>query len=485
MNLLTVINEANPLDRIKELGPNLRSAEVGEVDYRNNSLNGLYVFFSFDLVNSTAYKTRNIENWPSLFSHFYEYAREIMNEKFQGVQLWKYVGDEVLFFLKIREKQDLYFLCKKAVEVQSVVMDSINKSFPGSKGVLNIKSTIWSADVETIKSGNISTIKNETLTLEKNLIFFHSNQNGINFDFLGPDIDIGFRISKFSEKNKLVVSAELAFILYKLRAEYEDANNSTRIEEQLKIISFEDLKGIWNSRKYPIIWYHEDWQKKEDLFEYDEKFTSSLVRKIFDSDFELEPISFLQKVFSDTELNTKVTTIIDYLNDSGSIYPFDSKVISRKQAEVHCVSICITKDKKILIAKRQNKVKLNEKWEFGCGQIAMDQHFEESLKDVYKRDFNIEIDPLKEYSELIPISTYTYKNRDDIVVPGIIFTSLIVDEKKLIRIFKAEDNYSECELVTVERLNSIEDENAVPLFKENAQKAIITMEEKGWFTNSF
>src|SRR5699024_9499714 len=128
-------------------------------------------------------------------SHFYEYAGESMKKYFKHVRLWKYVGDEVLFFLKITDKQTLYNLCEYVFKVQNSLTKSIHENFSDSKGILFVKSTVWSAVVETIKSGNIENFMEEEFAMDTNLIFFYSHANGINIDFLGPDIDVGFRIS--------------------------------------------------------------------------------------------------------------------------------------------------------------------------------------------------------------------------------------------------------------------------------------------------
>ncbi|WP_324728743.1 hypothetical protein VO178_19325 [Lysinibacillus fusiformis] len=442
------------------------------VESKKDTLSGYYIFYSFDIVNSTEYKSKNRKEWPELFSHFYEYTKEEIRKCFKEIQLWKYVGDEILFFMKINKKEDFYDLCQKTLDVQRRVLKSINSKFEDSKGVLYIKSALWSADVKVIETGNridedFNRVKeNEN---ERNLIFFHSNENGFNFDFLGPDIDIGFRISKFSEKNKLVICAELAYVLYKFRGQYEDKNNN-RIEEQLKIISFEDLKGIWSGRKYPIIWFHDQWAEKANMYEYDERFTSQIVANIFSNNFKLEEVSFLNKVYADVDLKNKINSIV-YNIDSG-VYntPFDSQTVAKNRAEVHCVSICIDNANRILIAKRKNKIVLNEKWEFGCGQISLDYNFETFLKDVYKNDFNVDISLFKEANEPIPIATYTL-NKKEILIPGIIFVSKIegeIDERNL----RAIDKYSEVKLVSLEELESFEEGTLVPEMKRNAKKAI-------------
>lgn len=463
------------LNKIKKIDPQLTKNENRD----DKQLTGFYVFFSFDLVNSTLYKTQTQEKWPQVFSHFYEYAREKMKGVFPGIELWKYVGDEILFFLKVTEKGSIYNLCQNTLDVQRKLINSIYNNFIDSKGILYIKSTIWSADVETIESGNISTFKEGNFKKGKNLVFYYLHEHGINFDFLGPDIDIGFRISEYSEKSKMVVGAELAYLLYKHRAEFEDIKYPERIEDQLKIVSFEKLKGIWNGRKYPIIWYSDEWYLKEDMFEYDERYNSKLVENIFKMNFKLPPISFLQKVLQDTELNEKATGIAERFKKGENAKPFNSKVISRNQAEVHCVSICIKDGEKILIAKRKNRKKMNEKWEFGCGSIILNQNFEESIKLIYQNEFNIKISPQKKDNELIPIATYTYTDSNDIIVPGIIFVSEIIegDPCDADSPYCWKDKYSEVKLINYEEIKQIARDAAVPLFHDNVKKALSFIQE--------
>jgi hypothetical protein len=90
---------------------------------------------------------------------------------------------------------------------------------------------------------------------------------GLLFDFLGPDIDIGFRITKYAHSKTVTLSAELAYILSLIPTDLKFENS---VEKYLKIVGFKKLKGVWSNRVYPIIWYHHDWIEPEDIFDYDE-----------------------------------------------------------------------------------------------------------------------------------------------------------------------------------------------------------------------
>ena len=61
-------------------------------------------------------------------------------------------------------------------------------------------------------------------------------------EFLGNDIDAGFRIKKETENRRMVISFELAYILAK----------DTDYLKNIHIITYKTLRGIWQNRLYPI-----------------------------------------------------------------------------------------------------------------------------------------------------------------------------------------------------------------------------------------
>lgn len=96
---------------------------------------------------------------------------------------------------------------------------------------------------------------NNALFYEKDeKLFAHKTKKIRNYsdiNFLGPCIDTGFRIAKFSCLNKFVLSIDLALIILYF------INNSTELNEKYNFKFYFDneqnVKGI-NNGKYPIIW---------------------------------------------------------------------------------------------------------------------------------------------------------------------------------------------------------------------------------------
>ncbi len=68
-------------------------------------------------------------------------------------------------------------------------------------------------------------------------------------DYMGPEIDIGFRIGKHTFPGLMVVSLELAYILNDSKLVIPD-------DKRLRVIDtgWEELKGVWEGNKYPILW---------------------------------------------------------------------------------------------------------------------------------------------------------------------------------------------------------------------------------------
>lgn len=78
------------------------------------------MFFSFDLTDSTAFKTEHPALWANVFTNFYTQALERLGvESYRGQssevddskcirKLWKLIGDEVLIYVPICSISDLY-----------------------------------------------------------------------------------------------------------------------------------------------------------------------------------------------------------------------------------------------------------------------------------------------------------------------------------------------------------------------------------------
>lgn len=435
------------------------------ISNEKNNRNGIYLFFSFDLVNSTIYKSKDKENWTKLFQRFYELVDSEMDNSYKNTSLtlWRYIGDEVIFYLKVSDL-DQVIKCPAIVStISKVVVDQLHTEFEKSRGLIYSKSTIWMADVEyqgskstesKSKSEPIKKMYNNVATIDKTKSEWFDNDN---IDFLGPEIDLGFRLSKFSRRNSITMSVEVAYIIYK----YDEQNVA---KQKIKIVSLEKLKGIWENRWYPIIWYHNYWDNLD--FEYDEHLDDKLIEKISDPE-KLKDLLEVEKILKDTRKIEYVEKLIKDINESEE-FEKDNKVYDKeKLSEIHLVAICINEEQKILLAKRSaTKKVLPSKWDFGCAQLHVEETISECLQRDYNEDFNINIEASDD-TQVYPISIYNFKNAQNRIIPGLIS---VIKANGSIEL-NGNSGYSEARWFTKEEALGINALEAVDGFKNNIELA--------------
>lgn len=384
------------------------------------NLSGIYIFYSFDLVNSTSFKAKFSDDWPPVVEDFYLMIKEKLTLLHEGIKVWKHIGDEVLFYKRVTDLRELYNAPKYALDVIKALNQELNRKFPITKKNLDCKSTIWLAQVEDkTKEENIG-------GPSKNIVFLVDGVRGEGAkDFLGPDIDRGFRLSRYAHKQKIVVSPELVYIL-SLRRDLEakaESEQKYNVDEAFRIVNYQKLKGIWNDRLYPIVYFYDKWNKIDETFDYDDIINKSplLIDMLSENENPESKIKYINRIFKDLGKDEEVQKFIEIiedtrpLNDEHTITPL---VPVQRISEVHCVAVCFNNDGHILLGKRpQTKRTAAGKWEFGCGQLNVFKDFETALVESYKQDFEIEINF---GNELRPVRTFDIPNPSR-KISGIIF----------------------------------------------------------------
>lgn len=376
-----------------------------------------YVFFSFDLVNSTLYKTINESGWPLVITKFFEAVEDGLKKRIDYVFLWKYAGDELLLYKKIESLDDLRGCVPRAHAVMAHTIDRLHDLFPDSRTILSVKTTVWCARVHEIPPADI--YADRPANGYRNLIVPQPGPPGREqLDFLGPDIDIGFRIANFAARRRLVISADLAYLLYKDRAENEG------IERRLRIVGYERLKGVWGDRHYPVIWYEEDWNTVTSSFLYDEHHHNPIIHQLREGR-EPEGLAHITKILEDLALKDRADELWTYV---AALRPTPgaehvAEVVrgsASSLVEVHCVAVCFRDDGRALVARRSHdKRRFPGQWEFGCGQLSAFESFADCLRRAYHEDFGAEL-VIEDHP--LPVSTYTIEDpAEGRHIPGIIF----------------------------------------------------------------
>jgi hypothetical protein len=197
---------------------------------------------SADVAGSTAYKAESDAlraaepGWLKVFSNFYANfpimlmgltAVEMMDEEsLPEISVWKALGDELIMTAKIESAEEAMGLVRAFYLTMAQYEDRHLNALP-----LRLKATCWVAE---FPSPNIEIEIPELSGRLEPLI-----------DYIGPSIDLGFRIGKFSRPSTVVLSLDLVEILLASRR----ADELTYF-----VLGREPLKGVMFGRAYPIIW---------------------------------------------------------------------------------------------------------------------------------------------------------------------------------------------------------------------------------------
>jgi len=291
------------------------------------------LFISFDIVNSTQLKN-DFDDWPILIDSI---LQRTLNEFRPYGKFWKNLGDEIIF---TRDLSDLHNFKKMD---KSLLIDFIQKVYDILTEMnikiatelasfeltyeIGLKSTIWLAPIEFEESKKVKD------KIFNTVIKLHKDDNSQK-DYIGIDIDAGFRVTKFTRKNVIALSAELSyFILETLKYlgnkcphKKGDKFVCSKCEIKEKIANFvyfdlTTLKGVWNNRHYPIFWFSNS-NNFDDIFLYDTHFNDPMVlkgKKIIKNHPTKKTCIMecnLRKVLSDTNNLGKIEVIKQYTKEN-------------------------------------------------------------------------------------------------------------------------------------------------------------------------
>lgn len=270
-------------------------------DVRESLEPKLRLFLSADIVGSTAFKQRSgegSEQWFRLVRTFYMMAERyfafrwsLAKDRYQDAErpllfgdaapeLWKTVGDEVLFTKEIAHPSEATMCMSIWLQVLEDLRQLLDKSG------LDVKSSAWLADFP-IRNREIflhtgaptktddgakndpppqtdgadrSNDPTEDLEWENDSLFdsYKARLPGVTRDFIGQSIDTGFRVSTAASSRKLMLSVELAHML-SMECERLDLDPYRIGAFPVRSFTFHydgrnALKGVLNGTPYPLIW---------------------------------------------------------------------------------------------------------------------------------------------------------------------------------------------------------------------------------------
>ncbi len=262
----------------------------------NNAKWRCCLFASVDITGSTAFKAQHQPpyfkvqqqsslQWTQIFRNFFRHfpgevnraERELRRNSdlaFRDAtdaswQIWKFLGDEILLWAEIHKRDDVFLHIQSILGALSIYEQELRQVAPS----LGLKSTIWVSNLP---------LPNAEVHVQQR----DSSGNPVVIrDFLGPGIDLGFRLGKFAGSRKIPISAGLAYLLF------SPPNNEIRNGIHINYDGKYSLKGIMGDRPYPIFWI--DRRRGEPTFE-------DMLRKIDHKADHNHACKFLEEFF-DTE----------------------------------------------------------------------------------------------------------------------------------------------------------------------------------------
>ena len=202
------------------------------------------MFFSVDLSGSTSVKDslhvhHHVPVWLAAFEEFFRdfpelFLKEIDTELSESdftvdVFVWKLIGDEIVFKAAPGSADEAaHLVCafgRAIVKYDQTLFE---------KWPMRVKGTVWAARFEE---------RNIELKIPERMHWEDEDQT-IHSDYLGPDVDTGFRISYHAPEGGVIISLNLAEAI---------ADVAGELGIRFHYVGREVLKGVFSGRPYPLI----------------------------------------------------------------------------------------------------------------------------------------------------------------------------------------------------------------------------------------
>ncbi len=213
-----------------------------KLEEKRKNLSSAIMFVSFDLVNCTLYKSKYKGAWVDGVGHVLEYITQVfIDSSIGGYQFWKMLGDEVVYTRPVQKIKDAADVVAEVYDAVEKINEKIAAAQIGdaqTAKILSVKATVWIADISP------ANLRADNVCVE-----YPVGKDVTYKEYLGTDIDGGFRIAQFTSSNRVVISADLAALLM-------GEESSKAIFRKIHFVGYRVLKGIWNGEPYPIFMYH-------------------------------------------------------------------------------------------------------------------------------------------------------------------------------------------------------------------------------------
>jgi len=199
------------------------------------------MFMSADLAGSTAFKSQGQGDadsplWLEAFEAFFREVPLIMmgqiaaafamEDEVPRAGVWKVIGDEIIFMAHPKTPREARLLTVAFYRTIVKYDKQIFERWP-----LRIKGCCWAAQVSH---------RNREIEIPE-MLGGNADQGYV--DFLGPDVDAGFRLASCGGRGQVIISSNLVQLL---------ASQDNPGGIQFHYIGRKVLKGVYSGRPYPL-----------------------------------------------------------------------------------------------------------------------------------------------------------------------------------------------------------------------------------------
>lgn len=166
-----MVDQTQRLSRYRELIQELNETKKMEIARRTVEL-----FFSFDIVNSSLYKTINYTGWYNVIISLFKEIQASVMKLMPGAEMWRVLGDEIVFIIPIKENKDFFVYTDKIFEILNIfVLKLKNGQFFDELEIDNDKKLLMKMqNVISLKAADKGKCKEETGVIKENdnLLFY-------------------------------------------------------------------------------------------------------------------------------------------------------------------------------------------------------------------------------------------------------------------------------------------------------------------------
>lgn len=206
-----------------------------------NDYSGVALFMSLDIAGSTAFKAQapgdgDSPEWLVAFEAFFREVPLILmgqiaaafglEEDVPYTGVWKVIGDEIVFIAYPRTPREAELLL---VAFYRTVINYDKEIF--GRWPIRIKGCCWAAQIAR---------RNRAIKIPE---MFGGQAEQDYVDFLGPDVDSGFRLAACGGRGQVIVSSNLVHLV-------SEMNSDSGV--QFYYIGRKVLKGVYDGRPYPL-----------------------------------------------------------------------------------------------------------------------------------------------------------------------------------------------------------------------------------------